>query len=258
MAADIVEISPTAADGARKAVFIMDMFTRFVVVVPIADERVITVARALLDRWILLFWPPEKLVSDNGTNFRSAVISELCKAVETKKIFTTPWHPQCDGAVERFNRTLCQDLSKYVLRDADWSSHVMIAAFRYNISRHEATGCTPYKAMFAAEFSESDAGLGLALRNEAVHGRDGQSVRLAAIHASLLRNGTVSRDRAARLYYRAVREATFAEGDTVLVFNPPGLTEVGRKLNVPWLDRTLSSLSCLTWALSCAESSVTR
>jgi Integrase core domain len=56
-----------------------DMLSRLVLVVPIPDEKATTVARVLLDRWILLFGLPERLLMDNGPNFASDVIKELCR-----------------------------------------------------------------------------------------------------------------------------------------------------------------------------------
>jgi Integrase core domain len=166
VAVDVVEISPTAVDGPKKALVICDQFTRFVVVAPIGDESAVTVARELLQHWILLFGPPERLLSDNGANFCGEIIRHLCAATGIKKVFTTPWHPQTDGTVERFNRTLCPVLAKVALREEDWSQHVPMAAFRYNSPYHSTTGMTPYRGMFGVDYFDFDAGTGLAFRLE--------------------------------------------------------------------------------------------
>jgi Integrase core domain/Integrase zinc binding domain len=71
VAADIVEISPKATRGELKAMVMGDMLSRLVLVVPIPDEKARTVTTVLLDRWILLFGPPERLLTDNGPNFAS-------------------------------------------------------------------------------------------------------------------------------------------------------------------------------------------
>jgi transposase InsO family protein len=156
-----VEISPKATTGELKALVMGDMLCRLVLVVPIPDEKATTVARVLLDRCIRLFGPPERLLTDSGPNFASGVIKELCRLGGVKKIITSPWHPKTDGTIERSNRTLCQDLSKFALREEDWADHVAMAAFRYNTSTHAATGKNPYESVFGCEAFGFDAGLGL-------------------------------------------------------------------------------------------------
>jgi hypothetical protein len=57
-----------------------------------------------------------------------------------------------------FNRTLCDDLAKYVLDEADWDTHVTFVAFRYFSLVNSATGVTPYRAMFGVDVIEFDSG----------------------------------------------------------------------------------------------------
>ena len=57
------------------------------------------------------FSPPEQLHSDQGRQFESEVIAKVCKLLGIAKTRTTPCHPQSDGLVERFNRTLLSMLA---------------------------------------------------------------------------------------------------------------------------------------------------
>jgi transposase InsO family protein len=82
------------------------------VAVPLRDEKAETIAEVLFDRWIAIFGPPFRLLSDLGKPFAFGVVKYLCAKVSTEKIETAPYHPQSDGCVERFNRTLCNDLAK--------------------------------------------------------------------------------------------------------------------------------------------------
>jgi hypothetical protein len=179
----------------------------------------------------LLFGPPERLLSDNGPDFCGEVIKHLCAATGIKMVFTTPRHPQTDGTVERFNRTLCADLGKVVLREEDWSQHAPMASFRYNSSYHSATGMTECRGMFGVDCFDFDAGIGLAFRLEDETQAKDLPARLAAVHADLWAAGRLCRDRAARHYDAAVKETVYKVGDMVAVFNTPGLTEGGRKLH---------------------------
>ena len=53
-----------------------------------------------------LVGPPQQLHFDQGQNFESHILSELCKAFQVTKSHTIPYHPMGDGLVERMNRSL--------------------------------------------------------------------------------------------------------------------------------------------------------
>ena len=59
---------------------------------------------------------PEALLSDRGANLLSHLMRDVCELLGTKKLNTTAYHPQCDGLVERYNRTLKTALRKHVAR----------------------------------------------------------------------------------------------------------------------------------------------
>ena len=61
----------------------------------------------------LRFYPPTQLHSDQGRQFESSIMSEVCKLLGIAKSRTTAYHPQCDGLVERHNRTLLAMLSTH-------------------------------------------------------------------------------------------------------------------------------------------------
>ena len=56
----------------------VDIFTRFGVAAPMPDQTAQTVVDALLARWILLLRAPRRLLSDQGANFESAQVQNLC------------------------------------------------------------------------------------------------------------------------------------------------------------------------------------
>ena len=51
------------------------------------------------------------MASDQGPNFESSILCQTLEAFCIKKIRTTAYHPEGDGMVERFNRSLLQLLS---------------------------------------------------------------------------------------------------------------------------------------------------
>ena len=61
---------------------------------------------------------------------------------------TTAYHPQCDGMVERFNRSLLQLLRAYVEKESDWERYLSMALFAYRTAVHSSTGVSPFMLMF--------------------------------------------------------------------------------------------------------------
>ena len=151
MAIDFM-ILPTTSRGYSKLLVCVDYATRFAVAVPTKDETVETTARVIYNEIISKFGPPQTLLSDRGANFRSELMTELCKLVNTKQVFTTPYHPQCDGLVERLNATLQKSLAMYGERfENDWDLHINAVVHAYNCAKQTSTGYAPYYLMYGRE-----------------------------------------------------------------------------------------------------------
>ncbi|GBO05935.1 Pro-Pol polyprotein [Araneus ventricosus] len=84
----------------------VDRFTRWPEAFRIPDQSADTIARTFLLRWISRFGVPEKVTSDRGTNFQSNLFSPLSKFLGVEQTRTNAYHPQSNGAVERFYRHL--------------------------------------------------------------------------------------------------------------------------------------------------------
>ena len=72
----------------------------------IPDQKTQRIVDILVKEIIPAAGVPESLLSDRGTNLLSHLMADVCKALGITKLNTTAYHPQCDGLVERFNRTL--------------------------------------------------------------------------------------------------------------------------------------------------------
>lgn len=124
---------------------ITDHFTKYAVAIPTANQKARTIAQALWDNFIIHYGFPERLHSDQGRDFESHTIKELCAISGIKKGRTTPYHPPGNPA-ERFNRTLLNVLgSMNDEQKVHWCDFVKPLAHSYNCMKNEVTGFTPYK-----------------------------------------------------------------------------------------------------------------
>ena len=87
----------------ENALVITDHFTRYAQVFPTRNQEAKTTVKVLFDNFILHYGSPARLDSDQGRNFESKVIKELCSLAGVDKSRTTPYHPMGNGMVERFN-----------------------------------------------------------------------------------------------------------------------------------------------------------
>ena len=109
-------------------------------------------AKLLWENFIRHYGFPEKFLSDQGRNFESELISELCKLTKLEKVHTTPYLPMTNGQCERFNSTLCNMLGTFPEKEkADWKAHLGSMIHAYNCTKHPSTTYSPYYLMFGRQ-----------------------------------------------------------------------------------------------------------
>ena len=135
--------------GIENVLIVTDHFSRYAQAYPTKDQKANTVARVLWKNFFCRFGFPAKLHAEQGRNFESAVVKELCKCTGITKTHTTPYHPQGNGTTERFNRTLMNMLGTLEPHlKPRWHEYVDAMTHAYNCTRHDSTGYTPYYLMF--------------------------------------------------------------------------------------------------------------
>ena len=151
LAVDIIELSRTNS-GNKYAVVFSDYLTKWVEAFPIKDMKAETIAKLLINEIICRHSAPSELLSDQGANFMSNVVKEVCEYFRINKINTTPYNPKCDGLVERFNKTIAQMLSSYSdANQTNWDLYLPLILFAYRTSQQSTSKESPFALLYGRE-----------------------------------------------------------------------------------------------------------
>lgn len=125
VAVDCLGPFPVSDSGNRYIVVFSEYLTCYPEAFAVPSIDTPTIADLLVNQVLPRHGALRTLLSDRGSNFLSSLVKEVCFLVDTKKTYTTSYHPQCDGPVERFNGTLAQSLSHYVSSSQkDWDQYL--------------------------------------------------------------------------------------------------------------------------------------
>jgi len=146
---DIMGPLPLSSAGNRYIVVITDLFSKWVEAFPIKSTDTETLATLLIDEVVCRFGVPHYIHSDQGANLISNLMATVCERLGIKQTHTSGYHPQGNGQVERFNRTLESMLSMVVNdHQTDWDVHLPKVLFAYRTAIHDATGFSPFHVTF--------------------------------------------------------------------------------------------------------------
>ncbi|KAI5087912.1 interleukin-1 receptor accessory protein-like 1-A isoform X1, partial [Silurus meridionalis] len=142
----------SAEDHNNKTIDVLvvtDHFTKLACAYPCPNQSTKTVARVLWNNFFCVYGFPVTIDSDQGANFESLLIAELCQLAGIDKTHTTPYHPMGNGQVERMNRTLGNMIRALPPRSkVRWPQMLNTLTFAYNCTVHETTGFSPFFLMY--------------------------------------------------------------------------------------------------------------
>lgn len=225
---DVIQF-PMSFDGNRYAVVFMDYLTKWPVVFAVPDQTSLTIAHLLVDRVITRHGVPAELLSDRGKAFLSELMQEVYRIMGIHKVSTTAYHPQTDGLVERFNRTLTDMLATTVEKSGrDWDQHLPHVSTRespfYLLYRRDpqlptdAALCVP-KSRYTVDLDDYKTGLVESLS---------EAWELARAEVKK------AQSRQKKYYDRQAKEPKFRVGDRVFVYMPSAKKGKAHKFSRPF------------------------
>ena len=113
---DILKV-PRSAKGNQYLLVVQDYFSKWPFARALPDQTAERIFQVSRDDVFTLVGLLLRIHSDQGQNFESRILGDMCKAFGIKKSHTTPYHPMRDGLVERMNRSLLALLRTYVERE---------------------------------------------------------------------------------------------------------------------------------------------
>lgn len=215
---------------------VMDVFTKFATAILTKDQKAKTVANALWKQFFMIYGFPSRILSDQGRDFESNLIREVCQLAGIDKCRTTPYHPS-SNPVERFNRSIISMLRSLELdQKVDWRKHLPAAVHAYNCCIHQTTGFCPYYLFFGrAPRLPIDLAFGIDVEKKT----SGSSIQyiqnlkkqLKTAYEKALENSKKARESNKARYDSSAFAAELMPGDRVLV------RRLGLKLDSKISDR---------------------
>ena len=145
VAADVFGPLPLSNGKFKYVLVVTDLFTKYVEFFAMETQTAHETARKLVD-YISRHSIMDTILTDQGKNFQSELISELWELLDVHKSRTTPYFPSCNGNCERMMRTLQNMLSNYVNDEKNnWDEYLPLLMFAYNTATHASHKFTPFE-----------------------------------------------------------------------------------------------------------------
>eukprot|EP00731_Ephydatia_muelleri_P007395 Em0003g1643a len=232
IAMDIVGPLPRSRSGNKFILVVCDYATRY----PEAVAMKSVVAEYVAEELIGIFARvgiPREILTDQGSNFMSNLLSELYRLMQIKPIRTSPYHPETDGLVERFNGTLKAMLRKAAVGEGkDWDKLLPFVLFAYREVPQASTGFSPFELVYGRQVRGP---LDILKETWKTSKRSTESVvsyvldvqeKLARMSELVVDNLKEAQKQQKRWYDSNARMREFKDGDQVLVLLPSSTSKL--------------------------------
>ena len=126
-----------AKGGKENTLVLTVAFSKYSQAFVTPNQKSLTMANVLVDKWFSVFRIPARIYSDQGRSFNNEIIASLCKMYGIRQSTTMPYNPHGNSQCEHFNRTLFG-----LMRSLDqeqkpnWPNYLPSLVFAYNATPH--------------------------------------------------------------------------------------------------------------------------
>lgn len=135
--------------GNRYIVTAQCNLTKYLILIPIPNKETKTLAKALVEKIILIYGPMHSILTDLGTEYISETMKEVLALLHVEHNTSTAYHPATLGSVERSHRVLNEYLRIYSAEQRHaWDEWIPYFSFAYNTTPHTAHNYTPFELFY--------------------------------------------------------------------------------------------------------------
>lgn len=138
-----IEPGQTYTSPYRYLLTCIDRATRWTEAIPLETITAKSIAHAFIKGWISRFGVPLFVCSDRGAQFESELFKEMSNLIGFHRIRTTSYHPQSNGIIERFHRTL---KAAIIARKQEWLASLPIVLLGLRLMPNDS-GFSPFTAV---------------------------------------------------------------------------------------------------------------
>lgn len=149
---DLIGPLPNAYYGYRYILTMVDVFTKFVWLVPLKNICAKNISKAIESEVLMRYGTPLNILCDNASVFRSAEFSTFLSSYQIPDPIFTPYYSPQANVVERYNQSVITTLSILVSNDErSWAKMLPKVALYLNSCTNLATSYTPNFLMYGRE-----------------------------------------------------------------------------------------------------------
>ena len=236
---DILGPFTKSEHGSKYVLIMVDNFTKYVEACALPDQTAYLVARTFVDAWVAKFGVPMSIVTDQGSNFCSGLMEEVCRLLECAKLRTTGYHPSANSQVERYCGIITRMIRCYVAKShKDWDEALPLLTAAIRSTPNRSTGLTPNMMVYGMELPKPiDVIMGTVdgpQKAEAAPYVKLLRERLNQVHEVARENLRESQRRNKRDYDTKVHMRRYSRGDLVYVTNMKTRKGYSKKLDPIW------------------------